>query len=86
MTRYQVAVGMSGQPQVGVTGRAEPRFSAATTGMAGPPGPPGPPGPRGIGLDGIQGTTTQLPAEGRFIGEAWITAPNGELWIWKELE
>ena len=85
MSQYTVQVFETPQRRVDVTGRTDPRISTATTGQTGPPGPPGPPGPRGIGLDGIQGTTTQLPPEGQFIGEAWITAPNGELWIWKEL-
>jgi hypothetical protein len=57
------------------------------TGATGPQGATGPTGPQGPGdLAGIQGTLdypAQLPAEGAFIGEAFIVGPAGELWVWK---
>lgn len=48
-----------------------------------PPGPVGPQGPSRLGaLARIQGTASQLPPAGTFIGEAWIV--DGDLWVWKE--
>ena len=64
-------------PAVDVTGGYPP-------GRQGPPGPPGPPGPGD--LAGIQGSLhdpTDLPAQGSHIGEAWITGPLGQLWVWR---
>jgi hypothetical protein len=71
----------------GPQGEQGERGPTGNTGPQGETGPAGPVGPQGPGdLAGIQGeleAPVDLPAEGAFIGEAWIVGPYGELWVWK---
>ena len=78
---------------IGATGPAGPIGPTGATGATGPIGPTGPTGPAGpAGADGTDGTSviikgtvatsSNLPMVGNTVGDGYITADTGHLWVW----
>jgi len=73
--------GLQGEGLEGPQGPPGIQGSQGTTGAQGPRGECGPPGV-GVCLKGTVPTSADLPMGCNAVGDAWITADTGDLWMW----
>lgn len=83
VTGPQGPQGPPGQSITGPPGLPGQQGPPGLPGPAGPQGQPGPQGPAGIGINvkGQVATAADLPPVG-LIGDAWIAADTGHLWVY----